>query len=403
MPPSDTNLGRLAENITHFVHALRRAGVGIGTTQIHSALESVVAAGFTRRDDFYVVLRATLITRPEHFETFHQVFRLFWRTPDYIERLMEVMLPALQTIAPDRGPPKAAERRAEEAFDPGTDRQSQSQEHQKLEMDARISWSDTEVIRAKDFEQMTSEELRLASQEIRKLTLPVPPIATRRLIRSHRGARPDMRAMLRRALRRGGEIDRLALRKPGKRPPNLVVLCDVSGSMATYSRMMMHFLHGLTWTTNSGWAKVHVFTFGTRLTNISRALSQKDPDLALEALGREVSDWDGGTRIGAALRDFNLHWSRRVLGQGSVVLLITDGLERGNVGILAREAERLSLSCRQLAWLNPLLRWDEFQAKAGGIRALMPHVDSFRTCHSLDSIADLAKALSSPGVKQPLR
>jgi hypothetical protein len=165
--------------------------------------------------------------------------------------------------------------------------------------------------------------------------------------------------------------------------------------MSTYARMMMHFLHALTWTSNSGWSRVHAFTFGTRLTNITRALAHKDVDRALDALGRDVADWEGGTRIGEALGRFNRDWSRRVLGQGATVLLITDGLERGDLAQLNREAERLSLSCRRLIWLNPLLRWSEFEAKAGGIRTLLPHADTFHACHSLDSMADLAKALGN--------
>ena len=214
------------------------------------------------------------------------------------------------------------------------------------------------------------------------------------MVPSPHGARPDMRAMLRRSVRRGGEIDRVLRRRPGTRPPALIVLCDVSGSMSVYSRMMMHFLHALTWAPHSGWGRVHAFTFGTRLTNISRALAERDVDRSLEVLGCEVSDWEGGTRIGEALRDFNRDWSRRVLGQGAVVLLITDGLERGDIALLDHEAERLSLSCRRLIWLNPLLRFDAFEPKARGIRALLPHVSSFHACHSVDSIAGLVDALA---------
>ncbi|MCB1348707.1 MAG: VWA domain-containing protein [Maritimibacter sp.] len=399
MPPSSLAAppeGRLAENVAHFVHALRRAGVKVGSSQLHTALEAVRVAGFTERGDFYWVLRSTLVTRPEHFDTFHQVFRLFWRTPDYIEKMMEIMLPVLQTLAPDRGPPKAAERRAKEALadEPG-DAPAGAQERQQLELDARLSWSQAELIRSKDFEQMSADEIATAAAAIRRLILPAPPLRTRRLVPAPHGRRPDMRAMLRRSLRKGGEIDRLELRRPGTRPPALVVLCDVSGSMSVYARMMMHFLHALSWTPNSGWGKVHAFTFGTRLTNITRALAQKDPDRALEALGREVSDWEGGTRIGAALHAFNRDWSRRVLGQGAVVMLITDGLERGDLPELDREAERLALSSRRLIWLNPLLRWKAFEARAGGIRTLLPHVDSFHACHSLDSIADLTRALAA--------
>ena len=394
--------GRLAENIVRFVRALRRAGVAVGSSQLHSAIEAARVAGFTDRGDFYFVLRSTLINRPEHFETFHQLFRMFWRTPDFIERMMEIMLPVLQTPAPERGPPEAAERRAIDALaDDAADRLQREKppERQELEIDARLTWSADEVLRSMDFEQMSADEMAAAAAALRRLTLPARPIRTRRLAASHMGRRPDMHAMLRRSLRRGGEFDRMVMRAPGTRPPNLVVLCDVSGSMSVYSRMMMHFLHALAWSANSGWGRVHAFTFGTRLTNISRTLRHKDIDQAMASLGHEVSDWEGGTRIGEALRRFNREWSRRVLGQGAVVLLITDGLERGDLDLLAAEAERLALSCRRLIWLNPLLRWKEFEPRAGGICTLLPCADSFHACHSVDSIADLVGALSSPGGK----
>ncbi|MDX1786428.1 MAG: VWA domain-containing protein, partial [Roseovarius sp.] len=216
------------------------------------------------------------------------------------------------------------------------------------------------------------------------------------------GRVPDTRQMLRRAMRRGGEMHGIPFKKPRMRPPNLVVLCDISGSMSVYSRMMMHFLHALVWAPNSGWGDVHGFTFGTQLTNVTRALHLKDVDLALEAAGQDAPDWQGGTRIGDALARFNRDWSRRVLGQGAAVLLITDGLERGDTTLLAREAERLALSCRKLIWLNPLLRWDGFAPKAGGIRAILPHVGSFHACHSLDAMSDLARALDGAGEKPRL-
>ncbi len=352
-------------------------------------------AGFTDRGDFYWTLRSTLITRPEHFETFHQVFSLFWRAPDYIEKMMEIMLPVLQTMTSDRGAPKPAQRRALEALAaPEEGASSARKERQALELDASLSWSSVEVFRKKDFEQMSAAELLAASTAIQQLVLPAQPLRSRRLVPSARGSSPDLRAMLRRSMRRGGEVDRLITRSQGERAPSLVVLCDVSGSMSVYSRMMMHFAHALTWVPNAGWSRVHAFTFGTHLTNITRDLSKKDVDQAMSAVGDEVTDWEGGTRIGAALRAFNLDWSRRVLGQGAVVLLITDGLERGALDELATEAERLALSCRKLIWLNPLLRFDGFEPKAGGIRVLLRHVDSFHACHSLDSLSDLVSALT---------
>jgi uncharacterized protein with von Willebrand factor type A (vWA) domain len=201
---------------------------------------------------------------------------------------------------------------------------------------------------------------------------------------------------MRAALRSGGDVRRLAFRARRMRWPNLVVLCDISGSMASYSRMLLHFLHAAANAKGAGWAEVHAFTFGTRLTNITRHLRRRDVDAALAAAGREATDWEGGTRIGACLHAFNRDWSRRLLGQGAVVLLITDGLDRDDPERLEREMERLHISARRLIWLNPLLRWDGFAPRARGVRAILPHVDSFRACHSLASLEELAEALTRP-------
>jgi uncharacterized protein with von Willebrand factor type A (vWA) domain len=173
-----------------------------------------------------------------------------------------------------------------------------------------------------------------------------------------------------------------------------VVICDISGSMSQYSRMVLHFVHAVANRQGQGWARVHAFTFGTRLTNITRHMAERDVDEALKAAGAEAQDWSGGTRIGACLHAFNRDWSRRVLGQGAVVLLITDGLDRDETGLLSREIERLHLSCRRLIWINPLLRWDGFAPRAGGVKAMLPHVDSFRAGHSIASLEGLAAALA---------
>jgi uncharacterized protein with von Willebrand factor type A (vWA) domain len=400
LPETD---GRLVENIVHFTRALRKAGIAVGTSQLRTAIEAVQHAGFTKRQDFYYTLRATLITRPEHLETFHQVFTFFWRDPEYLERMMKMMLPLVQTLGADEDQaPKAAERRAAEALMDEQERPPQAPDREEVELDATFSWSQNEVLRGMDFEQMSAAEMVKASRAIRSMTLPIEPFKTRRFSPSVHGRKPDVRAMLRRSLRKGGEIDRLSFKSPRTRAPNLVALCDISGSMSVYSRMMMHFLHALVWSPNPGWGRVHGFTFGTQLTNVSRALHLKDVDLALTAAGQDAPDWQGGTRIGDALHRFNRDWSRRVLGQGAVVLLITDGLERGDAVLLKTEIERLSLSCRRLIWLNPLLRWDEFAPKARGIRTILPYVDSFHACHSLDSLSDLGAALQSTGEKQRL-
>jgi uncharacterized protein with von Willebrand factor type A (vWA) domain len=384
--------GRLTENIVHFARALRKAGVRVGPAQVQAAVEAVAAAGFTHKTDFYHTLRATLIHRAEHLEVFDQIFAMFWRDPEFIEHMIHLMSPTLRKDAEERRK-KAAERRAAEALTDAAAPPRDVPEREELTTDARISWSASERLRAMDFEQMSAAEIREAAQAVRSLSLPVKPVPTRRSVASPAGRRPDLRATLRRSMRRGGEVERIEMRKRRTRPPDLVALCDISGSMSVYSRMLMHFLHAVTWAPERGWGRVSAFTFGTRLTNVTRALAQKDPDAALAAAGRDAQDWEGGTRIGEALRRFNVDWSRRVLGQGAVVLLITDGLERGDTAVLEREIERLRLSCRQLIWLNPLLRWDGFAPKAAGIRAILPHVDSFHACHSLDSLAALSAAL----------
>jgi len=218
---------------------------------------------------------------------------------------------------------------------------------------------------------------------------------TRRFAPDPRGARADMRATLRAALRSGGIVE-LRRKSRRMRPPPLVVLCDISGSMSRYSRMFLHFMHAIT----NDRDRVFTFVFGTRLTNITRYLRFKDVDLALDKVAEAVADWSGGTRIGHCLVDFNLYWSRRVLGQGAVVILITDGLDR-DVGVgLAHEMDRLHRSCRRLIWLNPLLRYEGFEPKSLGMRAMLPHVDEFRPVHNLDSLENLVTVLSAPAPRR---
>ena len=266
-----------------------------------------------------------------------------------------------------------------------------------IEVDASLTMSDQERLRTLDFEQMSTAEIAQAKALIARLTLPVAPIASRRSKSALRGAHIDKVKTLRASLRKGGDFTALHRKEPRIRWPNLVVLCDISGSMSQYSRMVLHFLHAVSNHKGAGWSKVHAFTFGTRLTNISRHMKTRDVDAALAAAGAEAQDWEGGTRIAHCLHSFNRDWSRRVMGQGAVVLLITDGLDRGDDGDLAKETQRLGLSAKRLIWLNPLLRWDGFAPKATGIRAMLPHVDSFRASHSIASLQDLAEVISIKG------
>lgn len=393
---------KLTHNITHFVRALRKAGLPVGPGRVMDAVRAVEAAGFTSRADFFYTLRACFVNRPEHRAVFSQVFRLYWRDPRYLEHMMTFMMPAIRGVQDERTA-KAAEKRAAEALLDGATPEAPERPPKDapddivIELDASLTMSRDEQLKTLDFEQMSTAEIAEAKRMLARLSLPVKPLASRRGVASLTGTRIDGRATLRAAMRRGGEMRRIQLQKPRPRWPNLVVLCDISGSMSQYSRMVLHFLHAVANEKGAGWAKVHAFTFGTRLTNITRHLATRDVDTALAAAGKEAQDWEGGTRIGTCLHAFNRDWSRRVMGQAAVVLLITDGLDRGEASDLGREMERLHLSARRLIWLNPLLRWDGFAPKATGIRAMLPHVDAFRAGHSIATLEELAAAISRPG------
>jgi uncharacterized protein with von Willebrand factor type A (vWA) domain len=249
--------------------------------------------------------------------------------------------------------------------------------------------SAAEILQTKDFAQMSAAEIARARELIARLALPRDAVKTRRHVAAH-GGRIDPRRSFRATLRSGGAIIDLAFRAPAVRHPPIVALCDISGSMSEYTRLFLHFLHAL-----GEKRRVTTFLFGTRLTNVTRALRARDVDEALALCSAQVKDWAGGTRIASSLHRFNREWSRRVLGQGAIVVLFTDGLERDGVEDLGLEMERLRKSCRRLIWLNPLLRYGGFEAKAQGIKMMLPHVDEFRPVHNLSSIEGLIAALSS--------
>ena len=389
---------KLAGNITHFARALRRAGLSIGPGRVIDAVRAVQIAGFTNKQDFYWTLHACFVNRPEHRVVYAQVFRLYWRDPQYLEHMMAAMLPAIRGVQEERSA-QAAEKRAAEALLDGAEapvnQPEQEREESEIEIDASLTISTEERLRTLDFEQMSMAEMAQAKRMLAGITLPVDPMVSRRMQSSQRG-RVDAAKTLRVAMRKGGELHKVMHKTPRHRWPNLVVLCDISGSMSQYSRAVLHFLHAVSNAKGAGWAKVHAFTFGTRLTNITRHLHRRDVDAALSAAGAEAQDWEGGTRIGECLGDFNRDWSRRVMGQGAVVLLITDGLERADADVLAKQMQRLHLSSKRLIWLNPLLRWDAFSPKARGIKAMLPHVDSFRAGHSIASLEQLAAVISRP-------
>jgi uncharacterized protein with von Willebrand factor type A (vWA) domain len=383
--------GKLAANIMHFGRVLREAGLPVGPAMVMDALDAAMAGPLRQREDFYWTLHSVFVKRREQHQLFEQAFHVFWKKPKMLEQLMQLMYVQIAR-KPDEAKRKQAgfRRLAEAMFDQNFSSAPKSTQQDSLEVEATYTASADEQLRQKDFEQMTLAEQVEARQALSRFRFVQTEIRTRRFGSAARG-RIDMRRSLRLALRSGGEMGRLAFRQPRTRLPPLVVLCDISGSCSQYSRMFLHFLHGLA----NDRARVHVFLFGTRLSNISRDLRRRDVDEALSRVSAHVQDWSGGTRIGACLHEFNFHWGRRVLGQGAHVLLMSDGLERDHIEILGAEMQRLRRGAKRITWLNPLLRYDKFEAAAAGIRAIMPHVDEFRPVHSLDSIADLARSLAS--------
>jgi uncharacterized protein with von Willebrand factor type A (vWA) domain len=385
--------GKLAENVVRFARTLRAAGMRVGPGRARDAAVALAAVGIERRDDFYWALHAALVSRADERGLFEEAFRLFWREP---ERPLPP-LPVPASRFPPPGPNPAARRLAEALL--AERGRARLPRRPGAEQEVGVAWSDREALRGRDFEQMTAEELREAERAVARLVLPVRDVPARRLAPDPRGDRVDPRATLRAALRTGPAAIPLRWRRPTRRPPALVALCDVSGSMSRYARVVLRFLHAL----QRGRGRLHAFTFGTRLTSVTRQLRHRDPDAALAAVGRAVPDWDGGTRIGAALREFNLRWARRLLAQGAIVLLVSDGLDREDGRGIGEEAERLRRSCRRLLWLNPLLRFAGFEPRAAGVRALLPHVDEMRPVHDLESLAQLASALSSSGASRATR
>jgi uncharacterized protein with von Willebrand factor type A (vWA) domain len=384
--------GRLFQNIMYFARTLRAAGMPIGPGKVLDALQAVRAVGLENRRDFYWTLHAVFVNKHDQEEIFDQAFHIFWRNPQLLEKMLALMLPGFTPQEPEKG--EEMNRRLAEALQ-GDGKGNEKEGETEIELDAAMTFSAQEMLREMDFEKMSNEEVAQAKKALARLALPLTDLPTRRFAPDPRGSRVDLRATMRAQLRAGAMIA-LKHKQRRTRPPPLVVLCDISGSMSRYSRVFLHFMHAIT----NDRDRVYTFLFGTRLSNVTRYLRYKDIDLALDKVAQVVEDWSGGTRIGQCLADFNHHWSRRVLGQGAIVLLITDGLDRDAGAGISQEIERLHKSCRRLIWLNPLLRYEGFAPKSLGMRAILPHVDEFRPVHNLASLDELVKALTRPGPRR---
>lgn len=386
--------GRLADNILLFCRTLRSAGLPIGPGQVIEAGSAVLRTGIERRDDFYYALRAVLVNDPAQFRLFDQAFHIYFRNPRLLERMLGMLLP---TIARDSesGNKEAPVRRLMESL---AQEETVDENDTIIEFDRSASYSRQEILRQKDFEQMSLQEQSEAKQLLREEFDVIREIPMRRF-RSHPfGHRYDLRRSMQLMMRNNGQLVELAKKKRRLRPPALVLICDISGSMSSYSRIFLHFAHAM----SSQRRSVHSFVFGTRLTNISHRLADKDVDRALAQVSQDVQDWDGGTRIADCLERFNVDWGRRVLAGRSVVILLSDGLERDSESDLEFQMQRLHRTCDQLIWMNPMLRYEQFEAKAMGIKAMLPHVDLFLPAHNLESLVQLGQILRD-GYKQPGR
>jgi uncharacterized protein with von Willebrand factor type A (vWA) domain len=393
--------GQLAENVLHFARVLRKAGLPMGTDRPLLALQALQVAGIASRTDLHSVLQACLIDRVEHRALFDQAFNVFWRDPDLLNELMRLLLPSSGAASARLRP--AASQRLTEAFcqDTPLSHLRAPPTGDQLVADTHLSWSDRERLRKADFDSMTTVEWGAAQRMVAALKPLFARIITRRHTPSSHGSQLDLRRLLRDCARRGGDSAMLPRRTRRSQIEPVVVIVDISGSMSRYSRMFLHFIHALANGSRSAGLRLSAFVFGTRLTHITRQLRARDPDQAVADIVKQVDDWSGGTRIGLCLKDFNRRWARRVPLGSSTVLLVTDGLEHAELDMLSLQCEQLARSCRRLFWLNPLLRYDAFEPKARGIRAILPHVDRFLPLHNIESLEQLTHALTTVYQAEP--
>lgn len=388
---------KLSDNVLYFARVLRSAGIPIGSGRILDAIKAINKIGLADKSIFYWALHSVFVHKNEHREIFDQAFKIFWKNPRLLEKMMQLALPRLNT-----GTPEASDadinRRVQEAFN--TDNMSKENyvhpsTEDELKFDAVMTYSESELLQGMDFEQMSSDEINKAKKVIAQMNLSIPQVKSRRFKNSSLRRKIDLRQSLKGANKFCGEYIPLRYKSRKDKNPPIIAICDISGSMSRYSRMLLHFMHVLTTLRND----VHTFLFGTRLTNVTRFLRFKDVDEALAATSSAVEDWSGGTRIGDCLKDFNFNWSRRVLGPGAIVLFITDGLDRGGGIGLSKQIKLIQKSSKRLIWLNPLLRYEEFAPKPTGVKAILPYVDEFRPIHSLESMDQLVNALSETNLQ----
>ncbi|HEX5503782.1 MAG TPA: VWA domain-containing protein [Thermomicrobiales bacterium] len=401
--------GELVDRIVRFGRYLRLCGLPVTLGQVMDLVHAVPEIGLVRAD-FKLAARTTLVTRKEDGPVFDEAFDLYWKRATFAddgaegnEELSELPPPEGAAESESKLPPPPRQNRGEEGGETATKQGQRQLEEgeaaEDAEPDVMLTYSANEVLKGKDFAQYTPEEIEQAKRVMEHITWQIGMRRSRRLVRSYKGRYLDLRRSLRTNMKYGGELIELSRRRQKKKPRQLVLICDISGSMDRYSRLLLQFLH----TVEHGLSRVEVFVFGTRLTRITRQLRARNIDAALERVSREVQDWAGGTRIGESLQTFNTKWARRVLSRGAIVMVISDGWDRGDVDLLRKQMARLQRYSYRLIWLNPLLGSPTYQPLTRGIQAALPYVDDFLPVHNLHSLEELAEVMADVTSRRPVR
>lgn len=410
---------RLLYRLTEFGRILWEAGINVGPRQMLDLAETLNHIDITNKEDFYNALKCCLLARHEQETLFDQLFTYYWFIRDRQDKQAAAGQGATKRDQRQIRLPPSELKRLAEHLNANSPEQRREQQLQIRESQRRrppkervdeqdeddtanpqgIAYSAIEMLRKKDFDSFSWEEVQEAKRLMSEMRWHLGLRPTRRKKPSRSGSYPDMRRMVRRNLKHGGELIELTWRKIKHKPRPLVIICDISGSMSLYSRLLLHFIH----TISNGLMNVEAFVFGTRLTRITRQLKRRDVDDAVRDVSKSVQDWSGGTRIGDALHFFNQKWAKRVLGQGAIVLIISDGWDRGDADVLEKEMDRLQHSCHRLIWLNPLLGSDDYRPLTVGMKTALPHIDNFLSAHNLDSLIDLGKLLQTVGDQRPVR
>ncbi|MBK8905650.1 MAG: VWA domain-containing protein [Anaerolineaceae bacterium] len=386
----------LLHNLILFGRLLRALGMDVNPGRMIDLVQALEHVNLARKADFFYTARSLLVHDRDDLPLFEQAFELFWRAPR--DRTLFDDLFKFHPDTPEKKPiVTAPPLEAPEQVSDGDE--GEDDEVQEV-IEVTRTYSTREVLRHKDFGDLTPEEMQAVKHFMAQMVWELGLRRTRRQ-RPGRGRRLDLRRSLRRNLRYGGELIEWPSRQFKYKPRPLVVIADISGSMERYARLLLHFIYSLAKGLEQ---EVEAFVFGTHLTRITRQLRGKEIDRALTEVSHEVTDWSGGTRMGESLKTFNFEWGRRVLGRGAVVLLISDGWDRGDPVLLKKEIGRLQRSCHRLVWLNPLLGSAEYEPLTRGMQAALPYIDDFLPVHNLASLEDLATHLQNlTAEKRPSR